>query len=232
MTKGLDFTLDAMKCIIELKQLDGIVAKIETYTVNDLRKWLPGHVSTAVTKVYRIKKSEVVASHAKIATGKGGFRRSRNAKNAQVQASYGGYKFDNFEVVFRGRVSATWMTKAKPKPKPTSNGAFSSKRPYSVTQEVIRGHKPIITPSAGHRVFVMKIGGMMRPMVVGRDEIPKVHGVSSVPHAIFNGRVVAIWKPQMNDYILRRFNHHAKHFWSGSAYIRYKDDRRLTKYKR
>ncbi len=208
-TSGLSFAIDAKKCLDELAQLDRIAADVEAYTVKDVRRWLPGHVSSAVSKVYRIRKSEVAACQTR---KDGEYHRGRNAGKATVRTSFSGYTLAGFSVTFKGRVLSTWMTKAKPKPKKAKGKAYSAKRKYRVTQEVFRGKAATINPSAGNRVFVLDIGGKMRPIVAHEEKL-HVHASSSVPQAILNKKTVAIWRPQLNTYLERRFNHHANRLW-------------------
>ncbi len=205
-TSGLSFAIDAKKCLDELEEIDHIAADVEAYTVKDVRRWLPGHVSSAVSKIYRIRKSEVAACQTR--TSNDGYSRGRNAGKATVRTSFSGYTLAGFSVTFKGRVLANWLTKAKPKPEKVGGKAYSSKRAYRVTQEVFRGNAATITPSAGNRVFVLDIGGKMRPIVAHEGKL-HVHASSSVPQAILNDKSVAIWRPQLNTYLELRFSHHA-----------------------
>ncbi len=212
-TDGLTFALDAKKCLDELSRLGEVAADVEWYTVRDLRKWLPGHVSSATSKIYRIRKSEVAACQSK-SDPDNPRRRGRNAGKATVRTSFSGYSLSDFSVTFRGRVLSSWMTRAKPKPKKVSGNAYSAKRKYTVTQEVLRGKPATINPSPGNRVFIADFNGKPRVMVASDDRI-HVHASSSVPQAIMSEKVRAIWEPQLNDYLFKRFNHHADRLFKG-----------------
>lgn len=203
--KGLD------KVRRELGKIDKEAAKVEKYTIADVKKRAPGMVSTATSKIYKIKKSEVARARTKGA--------NKNAGKQHVRSSFKGQTLDSFTMVFKGRKTATWDTKAKPKPKPTKTGnpkVFSTKKKYNVTVEVFRGKPATIKPQGGHRIFVAMVGGKLRPMVVGSDNRPLIKGSTSVPQAIMHEETKAIWRPELNAFVLKRFTHHSKRYWAGN----------------
>ena len=194
----------------EFSQIDKVAAKVEKYTLIDIRKRAPGIVSTATSKIYKIKKNEVARARTKNA--------SKYAGKQHVSTGFRGLSLDDFVMVFRGRKTATWDTKAKPKPKPPMTGnpkVFSTKRKYRVTTEVFRGKPAVITPTGGNRVFVAMVGGKLRPMVVGASNKPRVKASTSVPQAIMNEQTVAIWRPELDNLVIKRFEHHSKRYWAG-----------------
>lgn len=194
-----------------LNSIDQEAAKVEKYTLVDIRKRAPGLVSSATSSIYKIKKSEVARARTK---GK-----NKNAGKQSVRTSFKGESLDDFVMVFKGRKTATWDTKAKPKPKPTKTGnpkVFSTKKKYTVITEVYRGKPAVITPTGDNRVFVAMVGGKLRPMVVGKENKPRVKASTSVPQAIMNEQTVAIWRPELNKYVIKRFAHHSKRYWMGN----------------
>lgn len=190
--------------------IDKEAAKVEKYTISDLKKRAPGMVSSATSQIYAIKKMEVARARSKTA--------SKNAGKQHVRSSFKGKALDDFVMVFTGRKTATWNTKAKPKPKPPATGnnkIFSNRRKYKVTVEVFKGQPTQIKPTGKNRVFVMQKGGKLRPLIVGMDNKPRMKASTSVPQAIMNEKTVAIWRPQLLDYIVKRFKHHSKRYWAG-----------------
>lgn len=195
----------------EFNNIDKEAAKVEKYTIADIRKRAPGMVSSATAKVYAIKKSEVARARTK--------NKTKNTGKQHVRTGFKGQSLDDFIMVFRGRKTATWNTKAKPMPKRPNTGnpkIFSTKKKYTVTTEVFRGKRTPIMPKGGNRVFVATIGGKLRPLVVGESNTPMVHASTSVPQAIMNEQVVNIWRPELNQFVIKRFAHHSKRYWAGN----------------
>ena len=198
------------------KDLAAIVedtAKVERYVISDLKKKVPGLVSSAVATIYNIKKSEVARANYKTESQWAG---SRKVSLRTEGSTIGGLTFH-----FRGRRHADWKTTARPKPKPINSGkVFSNKKKYTTFQEVFRGQKTPITARGNNRVFIANIGGKLVPMVVGAgtSNKPLVKGSSSVPDAILNEKVKAIWQPELNRYVEDRLIHHTNRHLAGAAY--------------
>jgi hypothetical protein len=202
---------DLKKLRREFGKIDKEAAKVEKYTILDIKKRAPGMVSTATSKIYKIKKSEVARARTK--------NKTKNAGKQHVRSAFKGQSLDDFTMVFRGKKTATWDTKAKPKPKPPKTGnkkVFSTRKKYKVTVEVFRGKPTPIKPQGKNRVYVAMIGGKLRPLVVSKDNLPMMKASTSVPQAIMNEQTVAIWRPELNAYVLKRFTHHSKRYWAGN----------------
>lgn len=202
-------TSQVLAAIKDIGNLNERYAIVQRHTISDLKSRVPGKVSKAVSEVYAIPKSYVIAM------------RHPNTKG-RVRMRVAGKTISTLSFIFRGSKSASdWTVKANKSRKaktPTKrkiifkNGRkFSVPAPYKVTVETFRGNPVQITGRGGNRVFVApgKQGRLMA-MIVSKDNPPVAHGVSSLPQAIQNKKVVAIWQPQLNKIILDRFQRNAK----------------------
>lgn len=218
------------------------VAQIEKATCLDLKTWVPGHVSTATAQIYNIKKSEVaqLKSQALIVEEENGlgyvntyteYWRGRNTGKGNVRvSSNGAEKIAHLTFTFKGAKHANWTTRAGkqakvPKARKTikKNGRkYSIPKPYVTNVETYKGQRTPITPRGQNRVFVMSgQDGTLRAMHIRPgDKRPLAHGSSSLPQAIMNKDVVAIWRPQMNTYIAKRLAHHDKQSAKRRAYLK------------
>ncbi|PNC28569.1 hypothetical protein CXU17_12040 [Akkermansia muciniphila] len=204
----MEIKIDASDLLNQLDMLDERARKVDDLTVRDMKRRVPGAVSAATASVYRIKKSEVAScsAYAYDYTGRG-----RNAGKAHVRTSFQGTTIASFAVVFKGRKHAEWKTtpKRRPKTKITvrKNGVRRRvPKPYKVTVETFRGKPAVIKGKNGNRVFV--VDGRNRAFVVGKSNRPMVHASTSVPQAITNKKVKAIWMPKLNRDLESRFYHH------------------------
>lgn len=194
----------------ELNGLDKMAAKIEKFTLSKVMSSAPGYVAAATAEVYAIKKNEVTRARTKTA--------SKYAGKQHVKTGFRGQSLDDFAMVFTGKKTSTWNTKAKPKPKKPKTGnpkVFSTKKKYTVTQEVFKGQRTPIRPQGDNRVFVAMVGGKLRPLVVGKENNPMVKASTSVPQAIMNEQVVKIWRPRVETLVVSEFDRITKLYWRG-----------------
>lgn len=201
----------------DLGSIDKQAAKVEAYTIRDIRSRAPGMVSTATAQVYAIKKSEVARARTK--------NKSKFAGRQHVKTGFRGQSLNDFTMVFTGKKTATWNIKADGKKEvPTARTWvmqnykwYNVPAPYKVKAKVFKKQRPqVIKPKGDNRVFVAMVGGKLRPMIVGKDNQPMVKAFTSVPQAILNKQVVAIWKPQLSKLVTTRFSHHTKRYWAGN----------------
>lgn len=210
-----------MKLNIKLKQIDEIrkefngldkaAAMVERKTLSNVKRKAVTEVKRATSAVYAINQNEVARSQQTA---------SKYAGKQHVKTGFRGQSLDDFVMVFTGKKTATWNTKAKPKPKKPKTGnpkVFSTKKKYSVTQEVFRGQRTPIKPKGDNRVFVAMVGGKLRPLVVGNDNRPMIKASTSVPQAIMNEQVVKIWRPEVEQYVVKEFDRLTKLYWKGEA---------------
>lgn len=216
------------------------LAEAERLTCSDLRTWVPGHVSTATARIYNITKAEVANIKGRYTTvnaqrprgrdrrmweismpalDEGYTDRGRNAGKGNVRVSSEGTTLANITWIFRGRKHANWTTRAgKQRRVPKArkrikkgNRTYSVPKPYVTTVETYRGKRTPIRGRNGNRVFVMDGKHGLRAMVVKPGSRRALaHGSSSIPQAIMNEQVVAIWRPQLITYAMQRFMYHAE----------------------
>ncbi len=200
----------------ELKNIDKAAAKVEKYIISDIKKGAVTAVKRATSSVYAIKQNEVARSQSKTP--------SKYAGKQHVATSFRGKGLDDFTIVFTGKKSATWNIKADGKPTvPTARTWimheykwYNVPAPYKVTAKVYRKQRPqVIKPKGDNRVFVAMVKGQMRPMVVGKNNEPMVKAFTSVPQAIMNEDVVKIWRPDIQQRIIKSHKHHTKRYWMG-----------------
>ena len=208
------------------------LAKAEHYTCSDAYKQAPGMVSDATSRIYALRKSDVAQIKGKWSSKTGEYStRGRNAGKGAVRVSMGANpdSISYFTLIFRGRKHAGWLTRANtltnraPKARVKYTDAHGKKRsklkPYAVTVETYRGKPALIKPKNGNRVFVLQRNGKLLAAVAKRGErMPWVHGSTSVPQAIMNENVVAIWKPRLEEYMVQRFIHHSRNVLKGVKY--------------
>ncbi len=193
----------------ELEKIDTHTATIMALVVADLKTKVPVLVNKSVSKIYNIKKNDVTRAHYKT--------ESKSKGKQHVSFTTSGRTIEELTFYFRGSRHADWATTAQPKPKTAkSSKVFSNKKKYTTYQEVFRGKKTPIRGKGSHRVFIAKIGGTLVPMVVGKRNKPLVKGATSVPDAILNEKVEAIWRPELNTYIYEQLHRQAKRFSSGA----------------
>ena len=205
----MNITLDASHVLKELNALNEKGKKVDEYTVKDMKRRIPGAVSTAVSKVYAINKNRVAAcsSYYHDKTGRG-----RNSGKASVKTKFMGKTISTLAFVFTGKKDAEWksLPKKPPKARVTSKqkgrGGRAVRKPYVVTVETYRGKPQAIKGKNGHRVYA--IDGRNRAFVVGRSNKPMIHASSSVPQAIMNEKSQKIWRPKLNSELEKRFFHH------------------------
>lgn len=202
----------------ELDEYPKKLANVEQRMVSDIRRWVPGHISTATAKIYAISKSEVAAIKATKAAD-GNYYRGRNAGKGNVRVSSSGDTVASLTFTFRGAKHASWPTRAGKQQKvPKARKRFvkdgriySIPKPYVTTVETYKGQRTPIKPRGNNRVFVMQgKQGLVAMHVRAGERKPMAHGSSSIPQAITNEKVVAIWQPQLNEYILKRLANHNK----------------------
>ncbi len=199
--------------------------KAHQYTISDLRTKVPGIVSKAVSRFYAIPESYVVAKRAR-KDAAGEYHRGRNTGKGNVRLSTEGNTIASLTFIFRGRKDASiWPVyvngkklseKAKNKvlqkrkKKKVNGKTIQVQVPYTVAQETYRGKPTPLRGKNGNRVFVVKgrLGKYMPVIARPRKRTFLPHATSSVPQAVMNPNVVAIWKPLVNALVLERFNHH------------------------
>ena len=196
----------------ELEKIEEDTAEIERLTISDLKTKVPPLINKSVSQIYNIKKNEVTRANYKT--------QSKFADRRKVALSTSGRTIAELTFYFRGRRHADWATTAKPKPKPAkSSKVFSNKKKYTVYQEVLRGKKTPIQGKGNNRVFIANIGGKLVPMIVTPAENkPRIKGSSSVPDAIVNQQVEAIWRPELNMLVSKLLHRHAQRHSSGAIY--------------
>lgn len=208
------------------------LAKAEHYTCSDAYSRAPGMVSDATIQIYALRKSDVAQIKGKWSSKTGEYStRGRNAGKGAVRVSMGANpdRISYFTLIFRGRKHAGWLTRANkstsraPKARVKYTDAHGKKRsklkPYAVTVETYKGKPALIKPKNGNRVFVLLRNGKLLAAVAKRGErMPWVHGSTSVPQAIMNENVVAIWKPRLEEYMVQRFIHHSRRVLNGGKY--------------
>lgn len=206
------------------------IADVERTTCADLIDWVPGHVSKATADIYAIKKSEV--AQIKATRGEdGNFSRGRNTGKGNVRVSTNGAEtVAGLTFTFRGAKHASWTTRAgkqakvpKTRKKIKKNGRkYSIPKPYETNVETYKGQRTPIRPRGQNRVFVMsgKDGKLRAMHIRPGDKQPMPHGSSSLPQAIANDKVTAIWRPQMQAYIIKRITNHDKQSAKGAAYLK------------
>ena len=219
------------------------IATIEEMTCRDLKTWVPGHVSIATAQIYNITKAEVAQIRSRKVTveNKVGMfvpnsstvdvykRQGRNAGKGNVRVSTNGAEtIAGLVFTFKGAKHANWTTRAgkqskvpKARKKIKKDGRkYSIPKPYVTTVETFKGQRTPITPKGTNRVFVMSgEDGKLRAMHIRPgDKRPMPHGSSSIPQAIMNKDVVAIWRPQMQAFIVKKLAHHDKQTAKGTKY--------------
>lgn len=210
-----------------LSRLSDGYDKVHQHTISDLRTKAPGIVSKAVSRFYAIPESYVVAKRAR-KDAAGEYHRGRNKGKGNVRLSTEGNTIASLTFIFRGRKEvAPWPVyvngkklsgKAKnkvlqKKVKKKANGrTIQVQVPYTVAQETYRGKPTPIRGKNGNRVFVVKgrLGKYMPVIARPKERKFLPHATSSVPQAVMNPKVVAIWKPLVNALVLERFKHHCE----------------------
>lgn len=203
----INVKLESVSVLKHMSEIEGNARKVEQYTVNDMRRAIPGIVSDGVCRIYQIKRSEVAQSQK---NGKG-----RNSGKASVRTSFSGNTIASLAVSFTGRKHAKWPTKPKRPPKTRrfikrGGRKYSVPRAYQVKVETYRGHPSIVKAKGKYRVFVLPGRGM--PFVVGSSNRPMIKGSSSVPQAITHKKSMALWRPALNKKLETRFYHHFNRF--------------------
>ena len=239
-TTGFSVISNLNHAIAAVQAEKGRLAQIEIMACKDIIKWMPGHVSTATAQIYNIKKSEVAQIRSQGVTidlyEEGNFERlywrgSRNAGKGNVRVSSNGAEtVAGLVFTFKGAKHASWTTRAGKQAKVPKarkiikkNGRrYSIPKPYETNVETFKGKRTPIKPRGQNRVFVMsgKDGNLRAVHIRPGDKRPLAHGSSSLPQAIMNKEVVAIWRPQMNEYIAKRIAHHDKQSAKGAPYLK------------
>lgn len=227
-TGFVEFSLDGLgKAIRELEKLPGDYSKAHESTLSDCRTKVPGIVSKAVATIYAIPESYVVAKRAR-KDAAGEYHRGRNSGKGNALLSIEGGSVASLSFIFRGRKDATlWPVyangkKVTEKKKNKDLHKYKTKRvngekkkirvPYEVSQETYKGKPATIKGKNGNRVFIVK-GKMGKYMpVIARPKERKFlpHATSSVPQAIANPQVIAIWKPSVQTMMIERFRHNCE----------------------
>lgn len=208
-----------------LSRLSDGYEKAQQYTISDLRTKVPGIVSKAVSRFYAIPESYVVAKRAR-KDAEGEYHRGRNKGKGNVRLSTEGKTIASLTFIFRGRKEvAPWPVyvngkklseKAKNKvlqkrvKKKVNGKTIQVQVPYTVAQETYRGKPTPLRGKNGNRVFVVKgrLGKYMPVIARPKERKYLPHATSSVPQAVMNPEVAAIWKPLINALALERFNYH------------------------
>ena len=197
----------------DLANIDASAAKVERYTISDIKRSVPPMVSKAVAEIYNIKQSEVAqAQRTKANLSDKAFK---TANKKHLRTTFKGKDLSSLYVVFTGRKHANWNTAAKPKPKPRGSRVFATNKKYTVYQTVLKKQTVPISPKGGNRVFVMMRKGKMIPMVVDDNNEPMVHASTSVPQAVLNKQVVNIWRPKLHALVNDALGRHTKRYWKG-----------------
>ncbi len=201
--------LDAVK---ELHALGDRYEKAQCATISDLKSRAPKRFSAATAKVYAAPQSYIVAIKSPKSRGK-------------VRMRVAGKTVSSLSFIFTGRKSATdWAVrvngqkkKAVPKKrkKILRNGRkYSVPAPYKVSIETYKGRPATISGQGVNRIFVMSGNGgkLMAVAATPKHRTPRAHGVTSLPQAVMNPKVVDIWRPELNALILDRFRHNRQRF--------------------
>lgn len=201
-------TIDTRRALSFLRGLPNVAAKAQQRTLSDVNRSLPGKISGAVSEEYAIRKGHVArAFNAKAAT--------RRPTAAAV--SVRGKDLESAIISIRGKKISAWKTKGTPRPQKVSGGAFSSKRKYTVTQQIKKGHPTNVLPDATARIFLYTKDGKKLAMKIKRGAPPAGRGknfpypfaATSVPQAVRNPSIVAKWQPFLENLIITRLRHHA-----------------------
>lgn len=198
----------------DMENLARNAEKVESYTVRDLMRFVPGAVSAAVASVYQIRKSEVAACHSYKYEGDGPYTRGRNSRKSAVITSFEGYTLSTLTVRFIGKKHSKWLTKPSKPPKgrrkiKRGGRTYSVPKPYTVTVETFRGKPVPIKPKGKNRVFVVK--GKNRAFIATpNSRRPLAHASSSVPQAIENPKSRAIWSKAIAAKARTRFEYHRR----------------------
>lgn len=219
MSTGINITIEGLD---ELWKLRNVYPKklglLSRRLHSDLVTKVPKPVSDAVSSLYALKKSDVLARKVK------GYNHRTSSGGAAMFS--GGDVLDVISVEFRGRRYAAWPTlvsgkstlPARKKKKGERGNVVMYMPKYTVTVETFRGQPTEITPSGNNRVFAIPRkepskgkGGKLLPVVIGKGwKEPLAHGATSVPDAIMNERAVEMWRPKVMKIMTDRLDHHMK----------------------
>ena len=185
-------------------------------TVSDFRSRAPGWVSTSVTEVYGIKKSDVK-------------RCFKGAKKAAGKIRISGIMVDNIQLTYSGRLLTPTHFKMKPATVPAKRSkdkrlipgqaiksdkrvgtvaAVSPVAPYKISAEVYKGKRKEFK-SANIFLGSNKGGGFIpfQRTGPGRNDIKSIKTVS-VPQMITNETVAKNINEKINDGLSKRLEHH------------------------
>ena len=202
----------------DLNEYPDKLALVEQRTISDLRSRLPGKIASATAKLYALRKQDVMQLRN---SGKKGGSPREGAVSLWTQ----GKTISDLTFIFRGTRHANWPTTAggSDSTPPTANrygwqyiernGRFYwVPKPYTVTREVLKGQVKTIKPEGQTRIFVLprKDGGLRVMAIKPGQKYPVGYASTALPHAIIKDKVIDIWRPQMNELILKRFEHQNK----------------------
>lgn len=193
---------------------------VQKRTISDLRSRLPGKISSATAKIYALRKQDVVQIRNSGKKSGGG-----SASNGAVSLWTEGKHLSDLTFIFRGTRHANWPTTAggseSTPPTATRYGWHYIERkgrfywvpkPYTVTRTVLKGQTKVIRGGGNERIFVLprKDGGLRVMAARPGKKWPVPYVTTAVPEAIIKEKVVDIWRPQMNELIMKRLEHNNK----------------------
>lgn len=190
------------KLLGDLRAIDERTAKAIKATVKDIKARAPSWISTAVTGVYNIKKSEVTPAR----------RSARRPQKKAASVRVSGETIDSIAITYTGRLLTPTHFGMKPKQRPRSTKdergrTVKRAKPYTVTAEIFKGQRK----GLGADVFLgsNKGTGEIPFQRIGSGRTPiKAIKTLSVPQMLKNVQVEETIQGKLNEGLEERFNHH------------------------
>ena len=203
-----------------LRVMPSQLAEINRRTISDIRDRAPGKIGSATSKIYRIDKSYVVALRARRDEAVE-YHRGRNSGKGNVRFGVGGREVSTATLVFKAASNPWWPTKPmggkmnEMPPKKPRKKRFKGKSvtPFYVKIETLRGKPAYRRTDENHRIFVLPHPSGKGLRVMSAEKGSRrflTMKTSSMPQAILNEKVVDIWRPQVQDLIVKRWQHHER----------------------